>query len=213
MIEIIERSPLLSQSPLGIAVSVTVFVAFVVVAGAIVLDFKNYHRQDRRVVGSDSSLVETGSMTAFFLVYYVVLRLGLADVPAGGGVRATMVVTGMFLVLLGCAFNVTGRLVLKSSWANQIRVYEGQRLLTNGPFAVVRHPLYASLIWMFIGGSLIYANPLALALTLGVFVPMMYVRAKKEDALLEATFAGEFAEYKSRTGMFLPKVRWLSWRT
>lgn len=207
MIEALERSPLLSQPPLAIAVNVVVFLAFLVVAWAIVLDFKNYHRQDRAVVKSDRSLVETGTMTAFFLVYYVVVRVGLWGLEVSGSARGAMIIAGLLLVVAGAAFNVAGRLVLKSGWANQIRVYEGQRLLTSGPFGVVRHPLYASLIWIFVGGSLIYANPVSLVLTLFVFVPMMYVRAKKEDAVLEAAYGDEFAQYKSKTGMFAPKVR------
>jgi protein-S-isoprenylcysteine O-methyltransferase Ste14 len=42
-------------------------------------------------------------------------------------------------------------------------------------------------------------------LTLGVFVPMMYVRAKKEDALLAESFPDEHAAYRARTWMFMPK--------
>jgi len=70
---------------------------------------------------------------------------------------------------------------------------------------VVRHPLYASLIWMFLGGALIYANVAALVLTLGVFVPMMYVRARKEDALLREAFGTTFEAYERSTGMLFPR--------
>lgn len=205
-IELLARSPLLAQPPLAIAANVVSALAFVTIAIAIVIDFRAYYRQDRRVVGSDRSFVETGSMTAFFVAYYLVIRFQVGALAFGGVGRTATIVGGMALVVLGVAFNVAGRLVLKSAWANQIRIYEGQRLLTVGPFRVVRHPLYASLIWTFAGGSLIYANPLSLALTAVVFVPMMYVRAKKEDAALLAVFGDEYARYRERTGMFLPKI-------
>lgn len=205
-LELIGRSPLWSQPPLWIVASLAVTAAFLIIAAAIVMDFKRYYRQSREVVGSDRSLVETGTMAGFFVVYYLVIRAGAGQVHIAGAARDAMLAFGLALVLAGAAFNVYGRVVLSSRWANQIKVYEGQTLATNGPFALVRHPLYASLIWMFVGGSLVYANPVSLAMTLGIFVPMMYARSRKEDAVLEEVFGAEFEEYRKRTGMFLPKL-------
>lgn len=213
VVELIRQAPLLSQPPLAIAVDVIVLVAVVVVVSAVVIDFRAYHRQSAAVVKSDRSLVETGSMSAFFVAYYLVVRFGLLSVRLPEVARLGTIDLGLALVVTGTIFNVWGRMVLKSSWANQIKIYEGQRLLTNGPFAVVRHPLYASLIWMAVGGSLIYENPLSLAMTLGIFVPMMLARARKEDSLLMDAFGSDFVEYRSRTGMFLPRVGGRKWRT
>lgn len=206
-------SPLWAQPVLAIVAEVVVMGAFLLIAVAIVIDFRNYHRQSKNVVSSDRSLVETGSMTAFFVAYYLVIRFRVLETGLGGPVREVLIVTGLALIAIGVVFNIWGRLRLKSSWANQIRIYEGQRLLTSGPYSVVRHPLYASLIWIFVGGSMIYANPVSLALTLAVFVPMMLVRGRKEDALLLQNFSGEYEAYRSRTGMFFPKLRRSPWRT
>ncbi|MHB1342174.1 MAG: methyltransferase family protein, partial [Coriobacteriia bacterium] len=167
---------------------------------------KNYYRQDRRVVRSARSLVETGSMAAFFVLYYLVIKFRLLELSLPTSVRVVMVAAGLIVVIAGAVFNIWGRLVLKASWANQILIFEDHALVTSGPFSVVRHPLYASLLWMFVGGSLIYSNVLSLVLTLGAFVPMMVVRARAEDALLRETFAGPFEEYRNRTGMFFPRV-------
>jgi protein-S-isoprenylcysteine O-methyltransferase Ste14 len=203
--ETLKRSPLLSQPPLAIVVNVVVFVAFVLIAVSVVIDFMNYHRQKREVVRTDRSRVETGSMTGFFVVYYLVVRFQLGELPLSGPIRTAMLVVGLVLMVVGAVFNVAGRLYLKSNWANQIKIYEGHWLVTTGPFAVVRHPLYASLIWMFLGGALIYSNVVALALALGVFVPMMYVRARKEDALLREAFGAKFEAYERSTGMLSPR--------
>jgi protein-S-isoprenylcysteine O-methyltransferase Ste14 len=205
--DVIAHSPLWSQPPLAILASVVVSLAFLLVAGAVVLDFASYYRQSRGVVNSDRSLVETGSMTVFFVAYYLVIRFRLLEVEVRGRPRSALVLIGLALVVLGVVFNVYGRVLLSSNWANQIKIYEGHTLVTGGPYSVVRHPLYASLIWIFVGGSLVYANPLSLALTLGVFLPMMYVRAGKEDALLAEAFGAEFEQYRQLTGLFLPRLR------
>lgn len=205
--EILRRSPLWGQPPLVVAVQVVVTLATLLVIAAVVLDFRAYHRQNRAVVRSDRSFVETGSMAAFFVGYYLVIRLGLGDVTLPPAIGITAVLAGLVLVVMGAVVNVWGRAVLKGAWANQIKIYEGHELVTRGPFGVVRHPLYASLIWMALGGSLIYANLLSLAGALGVFVPMMYARARKEDALLSAAFGAAYDAYRSSTGMFVPRIR------
>jgi len=205
VLAIIKSSPLFAQPPLAIAINVVVYVCFLLIAFAVIADFRAYYRQDRDVVRADRSWVETGSMTGFFVVYYLTIRFQLLVVAVPESWRMAGIVAGLVLMVTGAVFNVLGRVYLKSNWANQIKIYQGHWLVTRGPFAVVRHPLYASLIWMFVGGSLIYANLASLILTLGVFVPMMYVRAKKEDALLAEAFAEQFDDYVRRTGMLFPR--------
>jgi protein-S-isoprenylcysteine O-methyltransferase Ste14 len=200
----VAHAPLLSQPPLAIAINVVSLLSLLVVGGAIVVDFASYHRQARDVVRGDRSLVETGSMTAFLVVYYVAIRFRVLAIALPGPVRTAMILVGLALMVAGVAFNVAGRFELGSNWANQIKIYAGHTLKTTGPYSVVRHPLYASLIWIFVGGSLVYSNLLALALTLGLFTPMMVVRALKEETLLAETFGEPYAAYRRRTGMLLP---------
>ena len=206
ILDAIRRTPLFAQPPLAIAINVVVYVCFLLIAFAVIADFHAYYRQNRGVVRSDRSWVETGSMTGFFVIYYLAIRFGLLVVAVPEPWRTVTIVVGLVLMVTGALFNVLGRVYLKSNWANQIKIYEGHWLVTQGPFSVVRHPLYASLIWMFVGGSLIYANLASLVLALGVFVPMMYVRAKKEDALLAEAFGQQFDAYRRRTGMLFPRL-------
>lgn len=201
----LRRAPLLAQPPLAIFVDVVVYVCVLLVILAVIADFRAYYRQDRGVEKAAQSWVETGSMTAFFVVYVLAVRFGFLAIQVPQTWRTVMLVVGLALMVLGAAFNVLGRVYLSSNWANQVRVYEGASLVTSGPFAIVRHPLYASLIWMFVGGALVYANVMALALTLGLFVPMMYVRARLEDAVLGEAFGEDFVAYRRCTGMLLPR--------
>ena len=206
VLDALRRAPLFAQSPLAIAINVVVYICFLLIAFAVIADFRAYYRQNRDVVRADRSWVETGSMTGFFAIYYLAVRLRVLTLAIPQPWRTAAIAAGLALMVVGAVFNVLGRIYLKSNWANQIKIYEGHWLVTQGPFALVRHPLYASLIWMFVGGSLIYANLAALVLALGAFVPMMYVRAKKEDALLAEAFGQQFDAYRRRTGMLFPRL-------
>jgi len=101
--------------------------------------------------------------------------------------------------------NIIGRFNLGANWANQVTVYDSQEVVSTGVFALVRHPLYASLLWMFAGASITYLNASTLAVTCFVFLPMMYYRARQEEIMLTKDLKG-YAEYRQRVSMFLPRL-------
>ena len=101
--------------------------------------------------------------------------------------------------------NILGRLSLGRNWANHIKIYSDHVLVSGGVYNIVRHPLYASLIWMFLGASLVYFNYLAFLAIAFVFSPFMYYRAKQEEELLLKEFE-EYNAYQQKVGMFFPKI-------
>jgi len=76
---------------------------------------------------------------------------------------------------------------------------------TRGPYALVRHPFYASYLLAFAGGWLAAATPwLAPAFALGLWT---YWRAahREERAFLASPVASAYRAYARRTGMFVPR--------
>ncbi len=171
---------------------------------AVIVDFLLYQRRPN-IKRKRPAFVRTSTMFLFFLLYYLMLRLRwgvwLDFSPA---LSYGLDLAGLAMLLGGAAFNIYGRLYLNMNWGDNIRIYTDHKLVTTGPYRLVRHPLYASLIWMFAGGSLVYRNYLALLLDLLVFVPMMTWRARQEEAMLQKEFP-DYAAYCHRTGMFLPR--------
>jgi protein-S-isoprenylcysteine O-methyltransferase Ste14 len=153
----------------------------------------------------EKSWVETGTMLLFFLLFYILLRFRLSQYMVPIPVWVPLSLLGLTLVITGCIVNIRGRLSLGGNWANQIRIYKDQTMVRNGVFRWVRHPLYASLIWMFYGSSLIYINPAAFLANTLIFIPMMLYRARQEEKLLLIEFV-EYIDYRKTTGMFFPKL-------
>lgn len=80
---------------------------------------------------------------------------------------------------------------------------EARRLVTRGPYALVRHPVYVSQI--LCGGVVVAFRFSALNLVLYlVFIALQRARAAAEEAALAEAFPDSFAAYKSRTGRFWP---------
>lgn len=167
--------------------------------------YKNFKqaRRDTDVKKEKRSIVATGTMTMFFVVvwYVIVARIGAVEVSKD--VHYVLGCLGTLIVIFGTAVNIMGRYRLGANWGNHVRIYSGHTLVTTGVYSLVRHPLYASIIWMFYGASLVYNNWLAAVLTTVIFVPFMYYRAKQEEKLLAETFGAEYEEYRKRVGMFI----------
>jgi len=189
---------------LEVAASLTIGTCVATVFAAVLVNFLSC-RQAKGIKRERKSIVATGTMTAFFLVFYIVIRLRIGElaIPASWA-RISMVVAGLIVIVFGCVVNVLGRLQLGQNWANQATIYREQKLVTSGVYGWVRHPLYASLIWMFFGASLVYANVTAFLLNGLVFVPFMAYRARLEEALLTAEFT-DYSDYRRRVGLFFWK--------
>lgn len=152
------------------------------------------------------SIVETGTMTLFFIFFYLIIKTKIGDFDIEYTIlRYILLITGTMVIIIGCVVNILGRITLGNNWGNQIRIYHNHSLVYRGVYKIVRHPLYASLIWMFYGAALVYFNVGAFIANTFIFIPFMYYRAKQEEKMLEKTFK-EYNEYRSNTGMFFPNI-------
>jgi protein-S-isoprenylcysteine O-methyltransferase Ste14 len=121
---------------------------------------------------------------------YLILIFGWSSVPVW------LVLAADLLVLAGFALNF---LVIRvNSYASRVvEIQEGQKVITTGPYALVRHPMYTSIILILL------ATPVALGSFWGVipavaYIPLLAARAKNEEELLVDELAG-YREYMQKT--------------
>jgi protein-S-isoprenylcysteine O-methyltransferase Ste14 len=175
-----------------------------VLLSAVTLNF--FFSKNKIIVKEKKSVVETGSMLAFFIFNVLVVYLKVGALNLGDKATIIMAFVGMAFIASGTIVNVAGRLALKGNWGNQIRIYEHHTLVKSGVYRCIRHPLYASTILMLYGFSLLFGNMLVFLLNTLIFIPFMVSRAKQEDVLLASAFPDTFTEYKGNTGLFFPKI-------
>jgi len=176
---------------------------FAIILSVLISFFEDRPKEIRK---ETKSIVETGSMFVFFLIYYLVIKYNVGSLNIlTGSLRTVIIIIGTFIVVLGTYVNIKGRSELGQDWANQIKIYKHHNFHKTGMFSIVRHPLYASLIWIFFGGGLIFQNYLALLLNICLFIPFMYYRAKQEELLLISTFP-QYTLYQQTVYMFFPKI-------
>ena len=77
-----------------------------------------------------------------------------------------------------------------------IEVQEGQRVIDTGLYGIVRHPMYAVTLWLFLAIPLILGSWYAL-IAFVVYPAVIAVRIRGEEKLLEEELPG-YKEYKKK---------------
>jgi protein-S-isoprenylcysteine O-methyltransferase Ste14 len=86
-------------------------------------------------------------------------------------------------------------------------LYEDHELVTSGPYALVRHPIYTSLLGMLVCSLLILTPWQWAVAAIALFIVGTEIRVHTEDGLLASRFGERFFEYRKRVRAYLPFVR------
>ncbi|HZP97210.1 MAG TPA: isoprenylcysteine carboxylmethyltransferase family protein [Candidatus Limnocylindria bacterium] len=117
--------------------------------------------------------------------------------------------TGALLALMGLALVLWGRLTLGHlydvSSVGGVRLRPSHRLVTEGPFRYVRHPMYVGVELAAIGGLLLYRTWTLAFLTVA-FLGLVF-RAAREDEALQLEFGEEWTAYRLHVPAWLPHFR------
>ncbi len=83
---------------------------------------------------------------------------------------------------------------------------EKNPLIATGPFAYVRHPIYALSATMMAASMIALPAPLLLAAG-GIHISLLFWESVREEGHLLRVHGAVYAEYRRRVGRFLPKSR------
>jgi protein-S-isoprenylcysteine O-methyltransferase Ste14 len=89
----------------------------------------------------------------------------------------------------------------------QAGLYEDHKLVTTGPYAVVRHPIYSSMFALLLAMVAAMTPPMWIGISLALFVAGTEIRVRTEDGLLRSRFPEESARYRRRVSAYIPFVR------
>jgi protein-S-isoprenylcysteine O-methyltransferase len=113
---------------------------------------------------------------------------------------------GVALVWAGIALRIWAVLTLGRHFRTAVRILDDHKLITHGPYRVLRHPSYSGGLMTVAGIGLMLGNWLALAAAFAGMVIGYTVRIAVEEAALAAHFGEAFAAHKKRTWAVLPPI-------
>ena len=151
----------------------------------------------RRMQMRERELAQRRIIAASSLYFLVVFTLpgfdqrwGWSDVPPWAVIAADLVVLfgyGIFISVLR-----------ENQYASRtIQVEQGQRVISSGPYAFVRHPMYLGVTLMYLATPIALGSYWALLPAL-LIVPILVARIINEEKVLERDLAG-YPEYKQIT--------------
>lgn len=126
-------------------------------------------------------------------------RVGWSHVPAWA------VLAGDGLVLLGC-YGILRVYRANTYGGATIRVTADQKVITTGPYAIVRHPMYATASFYLIGTPVALGSPWGL-LALALIVPALIWRLLDEERILARDLPG-YTDYQRKVRFRLIPLIW-----
>jgi len=148
------------------------------------LSVKEGERTQRGVVAVSGLLFLAG-----FTVAGLDFRFGWSRVPLGVTVAAS--------VILLVSYALYAEVMRENAYLSRtVEVQEGQKVVDTGLYGIVRHPMYAVTLWLFLSIPVVLGSWWALLCFLP-YVAVIAVRIRNEEKVLEAGLDG-YADYKKR---------------
>jgi len=113
---------------------------------------------------------------------------------------------GIGIATLGFILLQWSQATLANSWSDTPRMMKEQTLITNGPYRVIRHPIYTAFLLILGSTLLISSNWLVGLCWLGMTTLEVISRINFEEALMTEFFGNQYREYMKKTGRLLPKI-------
>ena len=119
---------------------------------------------------------------------------------------------GFWLFWLGAAVTVGGLLFavwarehLGGNWSRAVTIKQDHELISTGPYAVVRHPIYTGILAGFVGVAIALGEVRGLV-ALALMFLMFWFKLSKEERWMRSQFGEAYAEYVHRTAALVPYV-------
>jgi protein-S-isoprenylcysteine O-methyltransferase Ste14 len=145
----------------------------------------------------------------FFALAWVLIFLGPRRFTAAGPLGAIPVspsplegTAGVVVCVLGMAFACWARVHLGSNWGMPMTLKEQPELVTSGPYAFVRHPIYTGILVAMLGSALVVDPWYAFGVL--PFAGYFIYCAKTEEKAMLQQFPDRYGAYMQRTKLLIP---------
>ena len=184
-------------------VFVVVMTCWFVFAGVFLLRRKPPSPPDQK--RDRSSLLGVALQGMSYGIIWGVHRAAFTPIVSGNGPVAIAAGVLAMVAAIGSVWLATSAVkTLGKEWSITARLVEGHKLATSGPYAYVRHPIYAGMLGMLVATGLAISHWIALLAALLIFFIGTIIRVRSEDRLLREAFGEQFENYAQRVSAIVP---------
>ena len=185
--------------------------ALVLAAALMMVVIRAPHgRQSRsvKVAASHKTSLETGALILAWVGFFVPLiwvmspAFSFAEYP----LRNSSLVSGVTCLVIGLWLFYRSHADLGTNWSVTLEVREQHRLITQGVYRRIRHPMYSALVLYAVGQALVIPNWVAGPANLIAIASLLALRVPAEEKMMLGEFGDEYAAYSARTKRLIPGV-------
>ena len=112
---------------------------------------------------------------------------------------------GVIFTANGLLFSIWARNHLGTNWSQAVTIKQDHQLVTSGPYAFVRHPIYTGLLFALFGTAVAIGKWRGLVAVVLVFAVLFY-KLRLEEKLMRAQFGETYATYSRRVSALIPFI-------
>ena len=110
---------------------------------------------------------------------------------------------GAAITVAGLLFAVWAREHLGSNWSRSVTIKQGHELITTGPYAVVRHPIYTGILTGFLGMAIAISQVRGFIVVVLIFL-VFWLKLRMEEEWMRSQFGETYATYARQTAALVP---------
>jgi protein-S-isoprenylcysteine O-methyltransferase Ste14 len=111
--------------------------------------------------------------------------------------------TGATITVAGLLFAVWAREHLGANWSRSVTIKKDHELITSGPYAVVRHPIYTGILAGFLG-TVIAEGQVRSLIALALVSVALWYKLRMEERWMKAYFGASYNAYSHRVAALVP---------
>jgi protein-S-isoprenylcysteine O-methyltransferase Ste14 len=112
---------------------------------------------------------------------------------------------GAAVTIAGLFYAIWARRHLATNWSSSVTIKQGHELITTGPYALVRHPIYTGILTGFLGTAIALAQVRGVLGLVLIFISF-WTKLRKEEEWMRSQFGETYAAYVHRSAALVPYI-------
>jgi len=151
---------------------------------------------------------DRGSLWVLWVV--IILSMNLAALVSSfvpqAALPASLYGYGFALFVLGLGLRWYAIVHLGKFFTVNVAISDDHRVVSSGPYRLIRHPAYSGALLAFYGLGLCFQNSLSLLIAVVPITAAFLHRIKVEEAALNSSLGANYRDYASRTKRIIPFI-------
>jgi protein-S-isoprenylcysteine O-methyltransferase Ste14 len=159
-------------------------------------------KRDKPVEAGDTDMRARWGIVLQMIAYAVVWQGRFwVRAPAGWRVGLSILFFALAAIISWTAIRTLGK-----QWRLDARLNADHQLVQTGVYAIVRHPIYTSMIFFLLAQGVMVAPWPLLIVAMTLMLIGTEIRVRVEEKLLRGRFTTQLDAYRRRVGAYIPKT-------